>query len=150
MRVVFLCSTLIVRVVFPCSTPTLHANYTNNDVKKLLGATVHAHGRTMWSFSRIQGILEHEYTNFNERKCLESYRVPKVIFAQLCYLINDLLCAVTRLRNPVPVHVVVAMLLKRLGKGLDYREIGDKFGGSSTACQKVNEAMLLLRGKNAH
>lgn len=28
------------RVVFPCSTTTLHTNYTHNDVKKLVGATV--------------------------------------------------------------------------------------------------------------
>ena len=28
---------------------------------------------------------------------------------------------------------------KQLGKGIDYREIGDKFGvGASTACKKVN------------
>ena len=34
------------------------------------------------------------------------------------------------------------MLLKRLGKGLGDREIGDKLGiGASTACEKVNEAM---------
>ena len=37
------------------------------------------------------------------------------------------------------------MAAKRLGEGMDYREIGDKNGVSaSTACQKVNEAMHLL------
>ena len=30
---------------------------------------------------------------------------------------------------------------KQLGKSIDYREIGDKFGvGASTACKKVNTA----------
>ena len=38
-----------------------------------------------------------------------------------------------------------------LGKGLDYREIGDKFGiGTSTACMKVNEAMKLLVSSKMH
>ena len=47
---------------------------------------------------------------------------------------------VTRLYKPVPVKTVVAMLLKCIGKGLDYREIGDKFRiGTSTACMKVNK-----------
>ena len=33
------------------------------------------------------------------------------------------------------------MFIKQLGKGVDYREIDDKFGvGASTACQKVNAA----------
>jgi len=36
-------------------------------------------------------------------------------------------------------------------KGLDYREIGDKFGiGASTACMKVNEAMKLLVSSKMH
>ena len=36
------------------------------------------------------------------------------------------------------------MLLKRIGKGLDYREIGDKFGiGTSTACMKVKHSKEL-------
>ena len=49
------------------------------------------------------------------------------------------------MRKPVPVQVITAMVLKRLGKGLDYREIGDKFGiGASTANEKVNDAMLFL------
>jgi transposase len=49
------------------------------------------------------------------------------------------------MRKPVPVEVITAMVLKRLGKGLDYREIGDKFGvGASTANEKVNDAMLFL------
>ena len=49
------------------------------------------------------------------------------------------------MRKPVPVQVITAMVLKRLGKGLDYREIGDKFGiCASTANEKVNDAMLFL------
>ena len=43
------------------------------------------------------------------------------------------------------------MLLKRLGKELDYRQIGDKFGvGASTACEKVNEAMKYLITTKKH
>ena len=49
------------------------------------------------------------------------------------------------MRRPVPVVTIVAMLLKRLGKGLDYREIGDELGvGASTAGEKVNTAMWFL------
>ena len=49
------------------------------------------------------------------------------------------------MRKPVPVQVITAMVLKRLGKGLDCREIGDKFGiGASTANEKVNDAILFL------
>ncbi|KAK2572190.1 hypothetical protein P5673_002401 [Acropora cervicornis] len=67
------------------------------------------------------------------------------MFEQLMRDLHSLQRQVTRLRKPVPVKTVVAMLLKRIGKGLDYREIGDKFGiGTSTACMKVNEAMKLL------
>ena len=72
---------------------------------------------------------------------------------KLSYLhdLRSLQRQVTRLRSPVPVRTVVAMLLKRLGKGLDYREIGDKFGvGASTACIKVNEAMKLLVSSKMH
>ena len=43
------------------------------------------------------------------------------------------------------------MLLKRLGKGLGDREIGDKFGvGASTACEKVNEAMRFVVETKKH
>jgi hypothetical protein len=46
------------------------------------------------------------------------------------------------------------MVLKRLGKGLGYREIGDKFGqfgvGASTANEKVNDAMLFLIRNKLH
>ena len=110
----------------------------NNNINRLT-AMRNSYDRTVWSFSRIQGIVENEYTNFNDRKWLESYRVPKTIFSQL-------LCGkTTQMRKPVPVQVITAMVLKRLGKGLDYREIGDKFGiGASTANEKVNDAMLLL------
>ena len=39
----------------------------------------------------------------------------------------------------------------QIGKGLDYREIGDKFGmGASTACMKVNEAVKLLVSSKTH
>ena len=49
------------------------------------------------------------------------------------------------MRKPVPAQVSTGMVLKRLGKGLDYREIGDKFGvGASTANEKVNDAMLFF------
>ena len=55
------------------------------------------------------------------------------------------------MRKPVPVEVITAMVLKRLGKGLDYREIGDKFGvGASTANEKVNDAMLFLIRNKLH
>lgn len=37
------------------------------------------------------------------------------------------------------------MLFKCIGKGLDYREIGDKFGiGIFIVCMKVNEVMKFL------
>ena len=46
---------------------------------------------------------------------------------------------------------IAAMLLKYIGKGLDYREAGDKFGiSTSTACMKVNEAMKLLVNSKMH
>lgn len=49
------------------------------------------------------------------------------------------------MRRSVPVVIIVAMLLKRLGKGLDYREIGDKFGvGASTAYKTINTKMSFL------
>ena len=73
------------------------------------------------------------------------------MFEQLTHDLRGLQRQVTRLRNPVPVRTIVAMLLKRIGKGLDYREIGDKFGvGTSTACMKVNEAMKLLVTSKMH
>ena len=57
----------------------------------------------------------------------------------------------TRLRKPVAVKKVVAMLVKRIGKALDYREIGDNFGiRTSTACMKVNKAMKLLVSSKMH
>ena len=60
------------------------------------------------------------------------------MFEQLTRDLHSLQRQVTRLGNPVPVKTIVAMLLKRIGKGLDYREIGDKFGmGASTACMKL-------------
>lgn len=50
-----------------------------------------------------------------------------------------------RLCSFVFVWIVVVMLLKCLGKGLDYREIGDKFGvGVFIVCIKVNEVMKFL------
>lgn len=95
--------------------------------------------------------MQHEFVNLSERRWLESYRVPKVIFEQLVHLMQHMECKTTRMRNPVPVKIIVAMLLKRLGKGLDYREIGDKFGvGASTACEKVNEAMCFLIERKKH
>ena len=101
--------------------------------------------RRVWAFPRISGVLESEFMNLSEQRWLESYRVPKRIFQQLVHSLQGVGRAATRMRRPVPVVTIVAMLLKRLGKGLDYREIGDKFGvGASTACQKVNTAMSFL------
>ena len=81
----------------------------------------------------------------SERRWLESYRLPKRIFLRLVDSMRSLGRNTTRMRKAIPVNVVVAMLLKRLGKGLDYRESGDKFGvEASTACDKVNEAMKYL------
>ena len=108
-------------------------------------------GRAVWKIPRIQNVLEHEFLHFPDRKWLESYRVSKDMFEQLMRDLHSLQRQVTRLRKPVPVKTVVAMLLKRIGKGLDYREIGDKFGiGSSTACMKVNEAKKLLVSSKMH
>ena len=102
-------------------------------------------GRAAWKIPRIQNVLEHEFLHFRDRKWLESYRICKDMFQQLTRDLQGLQRQVTRLSNPVPVRTILAMLLKRIGKGLDYREIGDKFGiGTSTACIKVNEAMKLL------
>ena len=116
----------------------------NNNIFRLI-AMRNSYERTVWSFSRIQGIVENEYRHFNDRKWLESYRVPKTIFSQLCTFFNSLCGKTTQMRKPVPVQVITSMVLKRLGKGLDYREIGDKFGvGASTANEKVNDAMLFL------
>ena len=110
-----------------------------------LAETSDSGGRAAWKIPRIQNVLEHEFLHFPDRKWLESYRISKDMFEQLTHDLRSLQRQVTRLRSPVPVRTVVAMLLKRLGKGLDYREIGDKFGvGASTACIKVNEAMKLL------
>ena len=93
-------------------------------------------GRAVWKIPRIQNVLEH----FPDRKWLESCRVSKDMFEQLMRDLHSLQRQVTRLRKPVPVKTVVAKLLKRIGKGLDYREIGDKFGiGTSTTCMKVNK-----------
>ena len=73
------------------------------------------------------------------------------MFEQLMRDLHSLQRQVTRLRNPVSVKTIVAMLLRRIGKGLDYREIGDKFGiGTSTACMKVNKAMKLLVSSKMH
>ena len=93
-------------------------------------------GRAVWKIPRIQNVLEH----FPDRKWLESCHVSKDMFEQLMRDLHSLQRQVTRLRKPVPVKTVVAKLLKHIGKGLDYREIGDKFGiGTSTACMKVNK-----------
>jgi len=100
-------------------------------------------GRAVWKIPRIQNVLEHEFLRFPDRKWLESYRVSKDMFEQLMRDLHSLQRQVTRLRKPV--KTVVAMLFKRIGKELDYKEIGDKFGiGTSTACMKVHEAMKLL------
>ena len=73
------------------------------------------------------------------------------MFEQLTRDLHILQRQVTRLRNPVPVKAIVVMLLKGIGKGLDYRESGDKIGmGASTACIKVNEAMKLLVSSKIH
>lgn len=72
-------------------------------------------------------------------------------FEQLARDLQGLQRLVTRLHKPVPSKTVVAMLLKRIGKGMDYREIGDKFGiRASTACKKVNEAMQFLVHSKLH
>ncbi|XP_066026359.1 putative nuclease HARBI1 [Pocillopora verrucosa] len=116
-----------------------------------LAETSDSGGRAAWKIPRIQNVLEHEFLHFPDRKWLESYRISKDMFEQLTHDLRSLQRQVTRLRSPVPVRTVVAMLLKRLGKGLDYREIGDKFGvGASTACIKVNEAMKLLVSSKMH
>ena len=108
-------------------------------------------GRAVWQIPRIENVLEHEFTHFNDRKWLESYRISKEMFEQLACDLQGLQRQVTRLRKPVPIKTVVAMLLKRIGKGMDYREIGDKFGiGASTACKKVNEAMHFLVHSKLH
>ena len=108
-------------------------------------------GRAAWKIPRIQNVLEHEFLHFPDRKWLESYRISKDMFEQLMRDLHSLQRQVTRLHYPVPVKTIVAMLLKRIGKGLDYREIGDKFGiGTSTACMKVNEAMKLLVSSKMH
>ena len=107
--------------------------------------------RAAWKIPRIQNVLEHEFLHFPDRKWLESYRISKDMFEQLTNDLRGLQRQATRLRNPVPVRTIAAMLLKRIGKGLDYREIGDKFGvGTSTACMKVNEAMKLLVSSKMH
>ena len=106
----------------------------SNNINRLI-AMRNSYERTVWSFSRIQGIVENEYTNFNDRKWLESYRVPKKIFSQLCTFFNGLCGKTTQMRKPEPVQLITAMVLKRLGK----------FGiGASTANEKVNDAMLFL------
>ena len=116
-----------------------------------LAETSDSGGRAAWKIPRIQNVLEHEFLHFPDRKWLESYRISKDMFEQLTHDLRSLQRQVTRLRSPVPVRTVVAMLLKRLGKGLDYREIGDKFGvGASTACIKVNEAMKFLVSSKMH
>ena len=75
-------------------------------------------------------------------------RVPNTIFSQLCTFFNSLCGKNTQMQKPVPVQVITEMVLKQLGKGLDYREIGDKFGvGVSTANEKVNDALLFLINK---
>ena len=108
-------------------------------------------GRAAWKIPHIQNVLDHEFLHFPNRKWLESYRISKDMFEQLTRDLHSLQQQVTRLRNPVPVKTIVAMLLKCIGKGLDYREIGDKFGmGASTACMKVNEAMKLLVSSKMH
>ena len=105
-------------------------------------------GTAVWKIPRIQNVLEHEFLHFPDRKWLEGYRVSKDMFEQL---MRSPRRQVTRLRKPVPVKIVVAMLVKRIGKGLDYREIGDNFGiGTSTACMKVNKAMKLLVSSKMH
>ena len=89
--------------------------------------------------------LDHEFLHFSDRKWLESYRISKDMFEQWTRDLHSIQRQVTRLRNPVPVKTILVMLLKCIGKGLDYREIGDKFGiGVYTACMKVNKAMKLL------
>ncbi|PFX15431.1 putative nuclease HARBI1 [Stylophora pistillata] len=101
--------------------------------------------RSVWAFPRISGVLETEFMNLSEQRWLESYRVPKRTFQQLVHSLQGVERAATRMRRPVPVVTIVVMLLKRLGKGLDYREIGDEFGvGASTAGEKVNTAMWFL------
>ena len=103
-----------------------------------LGETSDSGGRAAWKIPQIQNVLEHEFLHFPDRKWPESYRISKDMFEQLTYDLRSLQRQVTRLRSLVPVRTVVAMLLKRLGKGLDYREIGDKFGvGTSAACIKL-------------
>ena len=108
-------------------------------------------GGAAWKIPRIQNVLEHEFLHFPDRKWLESYHISKDMFQQSTCDLQDLQRQVTRLHNPVPVRTIVAMLLKRIGKQLDYREMRDKFGiGTSTACMKVNEAMRLLVSSNIH
>ena len=101
------------------------ANITSR-LNVFLAETSDSGGRAAWKIPRIQNVLEHEFLHFPDRKWLESYRISKDMFEQLTHDLRSLQRQVTRLRSPVPVRTVVAMLLKRLGKGLDYREIGDK------------------------
>ena len=116
-----------------------------------LAETSDSGGREAWKIPRIQNVLEHNFLHFPDRKWLESYRISKNMFEQFMHDLQSLQRQVTRLRSPVLGRTVVAMLLKHLGKGLDYREIGDKFGVStSTACIKVNEAMKLLDSSKIH
>ena len=75
-------------------------------------------GRAVWKIPRIRNVLEH----FPDRKWLERYRVSKDMFEQLMRNLHSLQRQVTRLYKPVPVKTVVAMLLKCIGKGLDYRD----------------------------
>ena len=43
-------------------------------------------GRALWKIPRIQNVLEHEFLHFPDRKWLESYRVSKDMFEQLCVI----------------------------------------------------------------
>ena len=56
----------------------------SNNINRLI-AMRNSYERTVWSFSRIQGTVESEYTHFNVRKWLESY--PKEnLFSTLHFL----------------------------------------------------------------
>ena len=108
-------------------------------------------GRAVWKIPRIENVLEHEFTHFNDRKWFESYRIWKEMLNSWHVICRAFSEKVTRLHKPVPSKTVVAMLLRRIGKGMDYREIGDKFGiRASTACKKVNEAMQFLVHSKLH
>ena len=84
-------------------------------------------GRAAWKIPRIQNVLDHEFLHFPDRKWLESYRISKDMFEQLTCDLHSLQRQVTRLRHPVPVKTIVAMLLKRVGKRIglqrDWRQI---------------------------